>query len=177
HICLGEGDAAFPELVRKLRAGDLGMGVKGMLSRVGNTILDPGPATTFVDMNALPDPDYDEYFSRYQTLPEDQKAEAFGGKTTGLIIETARGCWWGHKHHCTFCGLPGLGMKFRSRSIPKVLDQLERMAKRYNTWLFYAVDNIMDPAYVDGLFGYLAEHGYDYQLMYESKANLTVDKL
>lgn len=37
-----------------------------------------------------------------------------------LVLEGARGCWWGEKHHCTFCGLNGSLMKFRSKP-PKVL--------------------------------------------------------
>ena len=33
-----------------------------------------------------------------------------------MVMETARGCWWDAKHHCTFCGLNGEFMGFRSKS-------------------------------------------------------------
>lgn len=31
-----------------------------------------------------------------------------------LLYEASLGCWWGEKHHCTFCGLNGTTMKFRA---------------------------------------------------------------
>ena len=35
--------------------------------------------------------------------------------------ETARGCWWGERQHCTFCGLNGATMAFRSKTPERVL--------------------------------------------------------
>lgn len=176
HICLGEGDHTLPELVKRLADGGLGDGVRGFISRVGDTVLDPGPAPMFMDMDALPDPDYDEYFARAVEVGFDYN-KYFPGTFTALPMETARGCWWGAKNHCTFCGLPALGMKFRSRSVPNVLAQLDRMSRRYRTWHFAPVDNIIDKAYIKELFGAMADAGYDYQLWYESKANVTSEQL
>ncbi|MEY3837712.1 MAG: hypothetical protein RL304_694, partial [Verrucomicrobiota bacterium] len=31
-----------------------------------------------------------------------------------LALETSRGCWWGAKHHCTFCSFGGRDQVFRS---------------------------------------------------------------
>ena len=31
-----------------------------------------------------------------------------------LLFETSRGCWWGEKAHCTFCGLNGSTINYRS---------------------------------------------------------------
>jgi ribosomal peptide maturation radical SAM protein 1 len=176
HICLGEGDHTFPELVKKIAAGSLGDGVRGFLSRDGDRILDPGPAPMFMNMDSLPDPEYDEYFARIRRIGFDY-SKLFPGTITALPMETARGCWWGAKHHCTFCGLPALGMKFRSRSVSNVLAQLDRLSRRYGVWNFAPVDNIIDPHYIKELFGAMAEQGYDYMLWYEAKANLQPDQL
>lgn len=176
HVCMGEGDDAFPELCKRLQQGDVGKGVPGILSRVDGHILDAGPARMVMNMDALPDPDYDEYFERVREHGY-QYEKLFPGTHTALPMETARGCWWGHKHHCTFCGLPALGMKFRSRSVDNVLAQFDRLSRRYKTWHFAPVDNIIDNRYIKELFGAMAERGYDYQIWYESKANLTPEQL
>jgi radical SAM superfamily enzyme YgiQ (UPF0313 family) len=39
-------------------------------------------------------------------------------------METARGCWWGAKHHCTFCGLNQNDMAFRAKSPQCAMDEL-----------------------------------------------------
>ena len=44
-----------------------------------------------------------------------------------LLFETSRGCWWGAKSHCTFCGLNGETMAFRSKSPRRALDELEQL--------------------------------------------------
>lgn len=176
HVCLGEADDAFPELIKRLEQGDLRGGVPGILSRVDGHVIDAGPAPMVTNMDTLPDPDYDEYFERRERHGYNYD-ELFPGTHTALPMETARGCWWGAKHHCTFCGLPALGMKFRSRSVGNVLAQLDRLSCRYNTWHFAPVDNIIDNRYIKELFGALAEGGYDYQIWYESKANLTPEQL
>ena len=36
------------------------------------------------------------------------------GLEPALLFETSRGCWWGERAHCTFCGLNGLSMKYRA---------------------------------------------------------------
>jgi ribosomal peptide maturation radical SAM protein 1 len=90
-----------------------------------------------------------------------------------IPFESARGCWWGAKHHCTFCGLNGTTMRFRAKSAQRVLDELNGQARRYRTFRFEAVDNILDPRYLKELFPALAEQHTDYQLFYEVKANLT----
>ena len=41
-----------------------------------------------------------------------------------LLFESARGCWWGAKHHCTFCGLNGARMAYRAKSPERVLAEL-----------------------------------------------------
>jgi radical SAM superfamily enzyme YgiQ (UPF0313 family) len=41
--------------------------------------------------------DYEPFMSRLQ--------EYFGNDKPTLTLETSRGCWWGERAHCTFCGL------------------------------------------------------------------------
>ncbi|WP_043539518.1 RiPP maturation radical SAM C-methyltransferase, partial [Salinarimonas rosea] len=70
-----------------------------------------------------------------------------------LFVETSRGCWWGERLHCTFCGLNGTSMTYRSMRPEKALAQFQDLFRRYpGVKRFFAVDNILDPAYFEGVF-------------------------
>jgi ribosomal peptide maturation radical SAM protein 1 len=94
-----------------------------------------------------------------------------------LILEAARGCWWGEKHHCTFCGLNGSGMKFRSKDPHKVWHEIQAAVSTYKTLDVMMVDNIMDSRYVKTLLPKIAESDWDLRLHYEVKANLSPEDL
>src|SRR5689334_3591149 len=44
-----------------------------------------------------------------------------------LLFETSRGCWWGERAHCTFCGLNGMSMAYRAMSPDLALKQFESL--------------------------------------------------
>jgi magnesium-protoporphyrin IX monomethyl ester (oxidative) cyclase len=62
------------------------------------------------DLDGLPYPTFDDYFAQLRTTSFAKRV------LPALVMETSRGCWWGAKHHCTFCGLNAEGMAFRSKS-------------------------------------------------------------
>ena len=113
-------------------------------------------------------PDYSEFFSRLAEtgLAPEVRAEV------SIPFETSRGCWWGAKHHCTFCGLNGSTMAFRSMSASVAVAHLLELSKRYKSLRFHAVDNIIDPNYLKTVLPDLAEIGVDLDLFYEIKSNV-----
>jgi ribosomal peptide maturation radical SAM protein 1 len=54
-----------------------------------------------------------------------------------------------------------------------VLDELAAQARRYRSFRFEAVDNILEMTYLKELFPKIIESGADYEIFYEVKANLT----
>ncbi|MFI6499022.1 RiPP maturation radical SAM C-methyltransferase [Nonomuraea typhae] len=118
-----------------------------------------------VDLDLLPVPRYDDYFA---ALPE--------GVEPTLLLETSRGCWWGAKHHCTFCGLNGQTMAFRSKTAERVLAELDEL-RRHGVRDVAAVDNILDMRYFATLLPALASAGAPYRLFFEVKANLTAGQV
>jgi len=166
---IGEGDAAFPGLLSALASGTDPAGVPGVVRRVGDRVAGAPPSVP-AGLDDLPAPDYSEYFERGEHLGLLSSA---GHRTGWLPFEAARGCWWGAKHHCTFCGLNGTAMQFRAKSPRRVLDELAQQAKRYRSFRFEAVDNILDMRYLRELFPAIVESGADYEFFYEVKANLT----
>ena len=118
-------------------------------------------------MSDVPMPDHDDYF-------RDLPLTTFEGDVAPVWIpfESARGCWWGQKHHCTFCGLNGTSMKFRSKSAQRTYDEIMTMAKRHQVTHFNATDNIIEMGYFEELLPELAKSGLDLLVFYETKANL-----
>ena len=125
-------------------------------------------------LDELPTPDYTEYFERagaLKLLPEDPEEPVF------LPFESSRGCWWGQKHQCTFCGLNGMGITYRAKSAQRMMAELDELSKFYPTTVMEAVDNILDMSYFTTVFQKLSEAEPGYKIFYEVKANLSKEQL
>jgi ribosomal peptide maturation radical SAM protein 1 len=131
----------------------------------------PAPRPLIRDMDSLPVPDYEHYF---ETLRDSTLS---GLIAPGLLAESSRGCWWGEKSHCTFCGLNGEGMTYRSKSPERVLAELSELTARYGVRSVQFVDNILDMSFFKTLLPSLAAAGEEYSLFYETKANLKRDQV
>jgi ribosomal peptide maturation radical SAM protein 1 len=171
----GEGDEALPELLDALRTGREPTGVPGVIAARAGAVRAPRPRRLLTDLDRLPAPDYDDYFARAERLGFIPPAPARSRVT--VPFESARGCWWGAKHHCTFCGLNPDTMPFRAKSAEAVRTELDAAARRYRTRRFASVDNILDPRQLRQLFPALAADGASYELFYEVKANLSAEQL
>ena len=168
---VGEADAAFPQLLAALADGTDPGAVAGVVRRLADgtvAVTPPRPDPHRLDDN--PVPDYDEYFERADRLG---LLPAGARRSVWIPVETARGCWWGAKHHCVFCGLNATSMAFRAKSPQRVLDELALLTRRCGSFRFAAVDNILDVGYLTTLVPSILDSGADYQLFYEVKANLS----
>jgi len=175
YAVIGEGDEVFPAFLRCLAEGQDPGALLGVASRtLDGSIRFAGRAPQVADLDLLPEPDYKDFFSAAIEL---NMPATVRGKTVSIPFETARGCWWGAKHHCTFCGLNGLGMTFRSKSPARALRGIDELAERHTIYQMVAVDNILDLRYIQGVFEPLAQRRRDYTFFYETKANLTREQL
>jgi ribosomal peptide maturation radical SAM protein 1 len=172
YVCSGEADRVFPELVQRVLTGQPVAGLPGLHARGELSLLGDDTHTPLVrNLDQLPYPDYDDYFVQFAA------AGLAAVETPMLSLETARGCWWGQKHHCTFCGLNGEGMAFRAKSPRRALDEIDYLLARYPSRRFYATDNILDLSYFESLLPALAERPRPPRLFYMTKANLTKGQL
>jgi ribosomal peptide maturation radical SAM protein 1 len=113
-------------------------------------------------------PDFDAYFERFHALRIDKADDIW------LPFESSRGCWWGEKSHCTFCGLHEI-MKYRARSADDVLEELDDLYLRYGVLKFFACDLILPQEYYKTLLPKLIESDRDYRFFYELKGNVQRD--
>lgn len=167
---IGEGDQAFPELLAALRDGRDPAAVPGVVCRRDGGVTPLKTRPLFEGLDTLPVPDYTEFFQRSGQLGLASPAEL---RRARIPYESARGCWWGAKHHCTFCGLNNNGMAFRSKSPERVLEELAVLSRRHRSFEFFAVDNILDLNYLKEFFSRVVAEKRDYRFFYEVKSNLT----
>jgi ribosomal peptide maturation radical SAM protein 1 len=165
-VANGEADGGFVDWLRWLLRGE-GALPAGFASRDAPV----ASAPRRLEMDALPIPDYGDYFAALEASP------IRGAVTVRLPIETARGCWWGARHHCTFCGLNGASMAFRSKTAERALFEFRLLPTRYGVRALNGVDNILDLRYLKTVVPALAETDPPLDIFYEVKANLRLDQL
>jgi ribosomal peptide maturation radical SAM protein 1 len=167
YVVVGEGEEVVPALVRHILEGTSAAVPNGVIFREQEQIrFTPNPAL-FADFAKTGPPDYDDYYHLLAEL-----GDAAQGLDRILLYEGSRGCWWGEKHHCTFCGLNAQSMKFRAKSPDQAAREMTALSSRYDTSRFRLVDNIIDMKYVENLFGQFAAAHCDLDVFIETKSNL-----
>jgi ribosomal peptide maturation radical SAM protein 1 len=164
-VFLGEADELFPEYLRRVARGESHGGIPG----IAIAGVREGAAPLFHDLDALETPDYSDYIELRSHLEQEGFRLA---PVHSLPFEASRGCWWGEKHHCTFCGLNNEGMAFRRKRPTRVVSELAEMANRYGVSTFMAADNILDYRGFEDLLPALASAPTKFDLFFELKTNL-----
>lgn len=171
YAVIGEAEYTLPGLMGAIESG--GSIPDGVAYRKNGEVLYEENHRIFEEFERYGMPDYDDYFEQLRQInPASPMLE-----NPIILYETSRGCWWGEKHHCAFCGLNALTMKYRAKPREKVLTDVARLSERYDTLRFRFVDNILDMKYIDGFFGKIGQENYDLQFFVEVKSNLTKDQM
>ncbi|PWC56071.1 RiPP maturation radical SAM C-methyltransferase [Azospirillum sp. TSO22-1] len=166
----GPAEDNFPRYLSACLEGREPAAEPGVSVREAATGAVRAPAAWNAPPGALDDtavPDFDDYFDQIATVAHPIRPQ--------LTFETARGCWWGQKNHCIFCGLNGSSLAFRSKSPARAVDEIQHLARRYaerGVTLLRAVDQIIDVGYLDSVVPALAEAGIRIPIYYETKSNL-----
>lgn len=184
YMVSGDGEAALVYLLKALADGNEPRPVHGLIGRQHLEAEVTVPRTVLRDLDSLPVPDYDDF---YRLAAESGFFGGTGGLEASITFETSRGCWWGERSHCTFCGLNGLGMSFRAKSAPRVLAEFAELQAQYessplkglqaNKPLFFCADNIVPMHYFDDVFPALSAAHAPYPIFYEVKANLSRERI
>lgn len=168
-VVSGEADLLVVPLVQRLLArapAPLGLSALPFIDPVSST-------GVFLEAALVPDfegyvsPSFQDYFRERDGLVHT------GDLPVEVPLESSRGCWWGAKHHCTFCGLNGATMSFRSRSAEDVISEVVSISKTRPEATIAFVDNIMDHRYYTTFLPRLAELELRMDLFYEIKSNVT----
>lgn len=164
-VSTGEADVSFPQLCENLREARTEV-PPGFLYRQAGQVRKTPVATRPVEPEALPTPDYRDYFRALEEIPKDPRFQA------SLPVEGSRGCWWGEHSHCTFCGLNGETMAFRKKSWRRVLEETDALTARHGPLSFQFTDNILAMDFFEQLLPLWAGREQKVPKFFEIKSNL-----
>ena len=166
-ICSGEGDETIVSLCRLLtkkgRAGLKGPLPEGIITQFVVNHPTETVRATVTDLDALPIPDYDDYFESLTKFSESDRLLFHHV----LPMETSRGCWWADEHACTFCGLNRGRQNYRTKKPERTLSEMDVLASRYGLRQFVMSDNVMPPNYLVSLFPEFERLQALYRIFYE----------
>ncbi|HYH83222.1 MAG TPA: RiPP maturation radical SAM C-methyltransferase [Longimicrobium sp.] len=186
YVFSGPALKSFPELLGCLLEGDEAGAhrINGVLSR-GNSVQPAGCASTDGGMvpmggtnvvrgmgdelpiNEFVELDYTEFLDDYE------KAFPVDRPPATLFFETSRGCWWGERAHCTFCGLNGSTMSYRSLKPEFAIRLMSSLFEHQSRSSHLAsVDNILPKSYITEVLPFL-DTPTNMSLFYEVKADLS----
>jgi magnesium-protoporphyrin IX monomethyl ester (oxidative) cyclase len=120
-----------------------------------------------LDIDAEVRLDYDDYLEAQKRLVP-MLPRVF------MPFETSRGCWWGERAHCTFCGLNGTTMAYRAMRAEHAVRLIEDLIARYRpkgVRSYQCVDNILAQEHIEEVFGRV-KVPHDVSIFYEVKADL-----
>jgi ribosomal peptide maturation radical SAM protein 1 len=171
----GQAEESFPKLIQQLFAANSPQKnlseVRGIVYRENSESIFTGPADPVKSLDDLPIADFSDYFGKLL------ESSAASSVVPVLLLETSRGCWWGAKNQCTFCGLNGDKVTYQSKSAGRVIKELYHLVDTWGLDLVEVVDNMLDMAYFEDVFPELAKQQRSLSIFYEVKSNLTREQV
>ena len=169
-VFMGEADLSFPRAVTQWFAGSPPEGIAGISYRQDGRVVTQGTGQC-VELDNLPFPDFDDYFDAVQKwAPSDLPS-------TEIALEFSRGCWWGQKHHCVFCGINANSLLYRCKSPARAEAEIRTLSARYKSDMVLLTDTVLDMGFFKTLLPALSDWGERGRLLVECKANLTREQV
>lgn len=164
----GESDDIFATALRLMESGDTETLKKYPFVVQKNTV---AKSHAVINLNDICYPDYDDYFKTLDELDLRKYLHVI------LPIEGSRGCWWGAKHKCKFCGLCNSveTLSYRMKEPKRVAEEVEYLHKKYGIKEFCFTDCILDPKHIKEFPALFKDKGYYF--FAEVKSNTTYEDL
>ena len=167
YIVSGDGEDALFDLASNTDSLNT---IPGLIYREKNNILFNSTATT-VDLNSLPVPSYDQFYSELKTTsPDIQQYYHYYGR---LPVEISRGCWW---NHCTFCNLNIQHPCYREKHPNRIIQEISSLSERYRMMDFQLIGNTLPKNEYNTLFENLKTLNRDYSFFVEARAGQLTSK-
>ncbi len=169
-IVQGEGERPLVSLLDAVAAQRVAdCPIPGVLRRLpsGEDVVQRPEPAPFDD---LPPPNYEEYVA----LAEQHNV------VWSIPIQGSRGCWWNRtaqtkntKSICQFCTVNTQYERYRERSIPRIVAEMDQLSCRYRNVNFIFVDDVLRTKGVKAFSQELMAHRRDYQFFHEIRASIT----
>lgn len=176
YVFFGESDDIFADVCKKAMSGEEFPLPYGVLKQ-GMPLPEMPPHRIVDDLDSLPYPDFDDYFEAINT---DYGRNALNIASTlvgsysevALYLEASRGCWWGEKKPCSFCGLHDCTRRYRFKSPERILRELTYLTEKYQTRNVFLTDCVMPKNWVQDVLPRLKELPVKLRLFQEVRTSL-----
>jgi len=125
-----------------------------------------------IQIDNSPDPNYADFFNEIESLKTKWKVQI---SPKVLSVESSRGCWWGQKSHCVFCGIDEDTLKYRQKSADNVIKMFDRMSSTYPEFTFRLVDYILPHQYFQTVLPKLSDRKEKLKISCEMKSNINYE--
>jgi ribosomal peptide maturation radical SAM protein 1 len=173
-VFLDEGDETFPRFVSAVvdGVGFSRLAAPGISVRGGAGMRSSGSASKVRDMDSLPIPDYGEYFSALE-----ERGYSQDSVRPTLALEGSRGCAWGQRSPCTFCGLTHADARYRHKGPERLIDELRVTAKAHPGVRLDLADTMVSRSFLTEVLPQLASEPLGAQLYVEARPDLTREQV
>lgn len=158
YVFSGEADWAFPDFCVSVLSGE----------PPARGIVQCGPVS---DLDALPFPHYDDCYQQATAQGEESAQQ------TTLTYEMSRGCWWGCRSHCLFCGLNGRWLAHRQKSTARIVEEITWLRDKYPSRFLHATDNILPREFAREVCPQLSPQDNGARLSFEVRPTLSFQEL
>lgn len=143
-IVRGEGEKVFANLVQRLNTGGDYDGIRGIsFSHNGRVIHNPDEEP-IESLDELPFPNWSLFeLDRYRSCP------MLMIKGRAVTIQASRGC----PYRCFFCAQESMNKKIRTKSVKRLVDEIEFLQNKYQIKYF---------GFIDSYFPMNAQQGFDF---------------
>ena len=164
----GEGDLVLPQLAKRILNNQSIADVGRVIYRDenGKSIQRSTTPISMVSLDNLPFPDFGDFFNKY---PLDTNE--------WFPVEFSRGCWWGERKHCTFCGFNGTQMTFRAKSADRIFAELDFLSSEYGITRFLVTDKVLKKSLFSELFPRIGSERPQWKLVLEARPNLSKEEV
>ena len=173
-LCYGDGEPAIVPLYQA-SVGEVSLAdVPNISYRSSSGQLLETATERLADLDSSPTPDYDDWFVDRMLMWKSDQIRISVGE---VPVESSRGCWWGQKRQCVFCGIDDSSRAYRRKSGNVFLEQLRVLKDRYGVDRFLMTDYIMPRESYRELLPVFERMGVPYRLYWETRSKLTVQEI
>lgn len=181
YVFFGESDGIIAQVMKDIMKDPYAKLPYGVLKRTDDLPEVP-PHRIEHDMNNIPYPDYDDFFN----LTSCDEGKCVHVNTVdsynyhpglALHLEGSRGCWWGEKCSCTFCGLHGEIRNYRMKDPDRFFEEILYVTGKYGLKRIILTDCVMPREWFDGFLQKLKEHPVKFSIFMETRTTFTEEQI
>ncbi|MCE5315078.1 RiPP maturation radical SAM C-methyltransferase [bacterium] len=173
-VVQGEADTWFAALIKAINNDESLDGLGSALYRYNDRICRSEFGCATQQLDQLPVPNYDSFFAQH-AASHYGKISVNGIHRT-VLLEASRGCWWGDRNRCMFCGNTSVLLGYRQKSPERFITEFKSVIEAAKPTHVFLTDSILPLSYYHSVLPEIArwrqETGSDFCIVLETRSNI-----